>query len=1253
MLAPANAVAQKFAGLVNNLVPDTLIPSLKIGKIDLLQTSLDAKVVIDDLVQKITGAVSGGMTAIDNFFGGFDPFSGVNNIVHQITTSLMGTGDTLARLKTFFAGFDPFTGVNSVIKQIGDALSGSGIVGATLSATKDFFTNIRTFLGSINFLTTPSTFSTNLGTNIDSFINSIIKPRGIFTPITDLATYLGGNALADIEKFFKNLSSLFGGANLRTTATASFNPLNAGGQFLHSIFNQPTATINTLIPSLTPGKVAGLSTELGAKAGIADLVQNVTGFVGGTLSNLSSFFAGLPDIFNPTNAATSFVQQFVKQITGTSGIISNISNFFTNVRSFFGNHDFLSTNFAPAAAATTFLGSVLGNANNASKTFAPLNNSGTLDLLHLPELTVDLIGDIGSWIKNNAIDPIVGVLTGGTQKLDLSHLGVWARNLLGRGDSLPAENLIGKISSALLGIIPVSHIGEVTVNLLSQGDFKTADTMDEANGWSWDGTTGHEVEGSAKTSITSALLRELYSNQTIVTMPGDRLAVSAWFKTSAAFAGSSTHILNLGSPTGGSFRLNYNGQTTVAMDRLASAATVQTELDKLITIGGVTVTGNAGGPYTITITGTADKLIGSSSLVGGNLTITSVCPISLAIIPYIGTTAQSPVIVNTAGAATVDWEELAGSTYVVPDDITSVKVRLAVNNKATAGEVWWSNISLTKQGLMKQNLVDQLPDAWTNLWNGLLGRNDTNIGVSDLGPASAVLASRSNTALANGGSALLQIGGLLGDLLQSPSSVLGNIAEVVIDGVDKMGDFLSGLWDAFTSVPENIVKTVADVLLKARALRNDATLGVQNSDQGLKNAQGAQDTADDAQDLATKNAAEITQLKATTLPGAASASDFDNFDYSATVLNPTLWSSSSAVANAGYYRTDGSKAYWVDQGGNANTWVTRFLRTKTTTSYQIITAVLASPVVESPVPLIGSPECYTYLIGRTDATFTNYVYVRIGYSSISIWKKVGTQRIQMGDSASYTPRPGDTVQFLCGTDGGGLRQFQVKVNNTTLLTQTDSTAYGGVLSIENASTNNFGGFGGFGADRYGGQSTPGALSIWSIAENYPDPLLGSGCRVFRSDDTNTANVSSGNQVFPTGWFSQLDNKTSDLSYDSATGRITVSIEGWYQAQLVAAGTGGSFGFAGGGPVRALLLQGGPGLSETPVQSGLPRPANNNVGGFYGVDGNFLIYLKPGEWVRPGYNSTWSTPSSTTVKWTGDTAGLMTWFSLSLTNRSYN
>ena len=76
-----------------------------------------------------------------------------------------------------------------------------------------------------------------------------------------------------------------------------------------------------------------------------------------------------------------------------------------------------------------------------------------------------------------------------------------------------------------------------------------------------------------------------------------------------------------------SFTLTYSGQTTAAIAAAATGATVQAALEALsnIAVGDVTVTGAAGGPYTVTFGGTlanTDVAQMTSTPTGGTGTVT-------------------------------------------------------------------------------------------------------------------------------------------------------------------------------------------------------------------------------------------------------------------------------------------------------------------------------------------------------------------------------------------------------------------------------------------------------------------------------------------------------------------------------------------------------------------------------------------------------------------------------------------------------
>lgn len=102
----------------------------------------------------------------------------------------------------------------------------------------------------------------------------------------------------------------------------------------------------------------------------------------------------------------------------------------------------------------------------------------------------------------------------------------------------------------------------------------------------------------------------------------------------APYAGPTSEVQTLtvtGSPTGGTFTITWSGQTTAAIAYNATAATVQTALENLSNIapGDVTVTGSAGGPWTLRWGGAelSDDVAApttTSSLTGGSSPTVSV-----------------------------------------------------------------------------------------------------------------------------------------------------------------------------------------------------------------------------------------------------------------------------------------------------------------------------------------------------------------------------------------------------------------------------------------------------------------------------------------------------------------------------------------------------------------------------------------------------------------------------------------------------
>jgi hypothetical protein len=138
------------------------------------------------------------------------------------------------------------------------------------------------------------------------------------------------------------------------------------------------------------------------------------------------------------------------------------------------------------------------------------------------------------WGDNLAVEvakiPIIGdiieVITG-VEDGDTGDLGTWVSDVLGWVEDL--------FNGA--GNVPPTHLGDADINLLTNGDFATAASVQAMDGWSWDGTTGHLANGSAKL-VADGTQHELVSNAIRVS-EGQQLTVSVWEKhTSLTYSGS-------------------------------------------------------------------------------------------------------------------------------------------------------------------------------------------------------------------------------------------------------------------------------------------------------------------------------------------------------------------------------------------------------------------------------------------------------------------------------------------------------------------------------------------------------------------------------------------------------------------------------------------------------------------------------------------------------------------------------------------
>jgi hypothetical protein len=127
-----------------------------------------------------------------------------------------------------------------------------------------------------------------------------------------------------------------------------------------------------------------------------------------------------------------------------------------------------------------------------------------------------------------------------------------------------------------------------------------------------------------------------------------QLASGLWGPYSGRVAEVQT-VTVTGAPTGGTFTLTYEGQTTGGIAFNAAATAVQTALEALAAVepGDITVTGAAGGPYTLTFGGgggnVAQLTASGASLTGGTSPSVTVATTTQGTNTGAGTGTETPL----------------------------------------------------------------------------------------------------------------------------------------------------------------------------------------------------------------------------------------------------------------------------------------------------------------------------------------------------------------------------------------------------------------------------------------------------------------------------------------------------------------------------------------------------------------------------------------------------------------------------------
>lgn len=138
---------------------------------------------------------------------------------------------------------------------------------------------------------------------------------------------------------------------------------------------------------------------------------------------------------------------------------------------------------------------------------------------------------------------------------------------------------------------------------------------------------------------------------TAVTTGSKSAEIKAWIDYDAGTSQVNTVTIT-GTPTGGTFTITVNGQTTTGIAYNAAAATVQTALEALSTVaaGDVTVSGSAGGPYTLTwggaLASVAVTVSSSGASLTGGTTPAATTTVATAAVPGTAPAAINGAVIN-------------------------------------------------------------------------------------------------------------------------------------------------------------------------------------------------------------------------------------------------------------------------------------------------------------------------------------------------------------------------------------------------------------------------------------------------------------------------------------------------------------------------------------------------------------------------------------------------------------------------------
>ena len=496
---------------------------------------------------------------------------------------------------------------------------------------------------------------------------------------------------------------------------------------------------------------------------------------------------------------------------------------------------------------------------------------------------------------------------------------------------------------------------------------------------------------------------------------------------------------------------------------------------------------------------------------------------------------------------------------------------------------------------------------------------------------------------------------------------LPNMDLDISDALDQIGEVIDQIVGTPGSIISQVGARIANILGIANTANTTAGTASTNAGNALDTAVGwltgfwngitgqnaapgdigvpdAQAQAAAISETQAAQSAAIAQLQAgsdgTTFQGVNGTDSFSRNTASG-LGGASWWNETLLTSDTGAYAyCNGIELKMVDGSGNSpHHYRYRCLipgLATTITDYQKIIFTCGADQQENATS--GNTACFRIYF-RMNTAETQYGFIEIGGANLAQWGyKNGGSDTFVGSAFSCSRgTAGTNFTVQVGTTAG-IRYYELYRNGTFVNRWIDSS------NLVVTGPNNHGwGFGVRWGTRFFGQASPPSVGSISIADNLPPTILGSGFRAYNSSSGSAVNGVVGVQKFGNFYFNATAIKSDDLTYNPAlNNRLTVSVAGWYMVNIYQKIT---FGANNGKRVSMALFKNG-----TADQIGGSEAWTSSWASTYGgsVGATFLIYCAAGDYLEPGY----SLNSTTGGMFPGDPAGLESYWSVALVNRSY-